>query len=71
MILIDTGPLVALIHADDDHHERCKEALQSLPGSFATVWPVFTEAVYLLNFSWKARTPFGKCWSENSSRSLL
>ncbi|MEJ2280037.1 MAG: PIN domain-containing protein, partial [Candidatus Lokiarchaeota archaeon] len=27
----------------------------SLPGSFATVWPVFTEAVYLLNFSWKAQ----------------
>jgi predicted nucleic acid-binding protein len=55
MILVDTGPLVALIHADDRGHDRCKEALQSLGGSFATVWPVFTEAVYLLNFSWKAQ----------------
>ena len=55
MILIDTGPLVALIHADDRSHGRCKKALQSLRSPFATVWPVFTEAVYLLNFSWKAQ----------------
>jgi predicted nucleic acid-binding protein len=25
MILVDTGPLVALIHEDDDLHPRCKE----------------------------------------------
>lgn len=55
MILIDTGPIVALIHADDQNHVRCKKALQSLRGPFVTVWPVFTEATYLLNFSWKAQ----------------
>jgi predicted nucleic acid-binding protein len=55
MILIDTGPLVALIHADDQNHVRCKKALQSLRGPFITVWPVFTEATYLLNFSWRAQ----------------
>ena len=55
MVLIDTGPLVALIHADDQNHLQCKNALQSSRDSFVTVWPVFTEAMYLLNFSWKAQ----------------
>jgi predicted nucleic acid-binding protein len=55
MILVDAGPLVALIHADDRSHGRCKEALKSMRGPFVTVWPVFTEAIYLLNFSWRAQ----------------
>jgi predicted nucleic acid-binding protein len=60
MILVDTSPLVALIHADGRSHDRCKEALKSTRGPFATVWPVFTEAVYLLNFSWKSQDALGE-----------
>jgi predicted nucleic acid-binding protein len=55
MILVDTGPLIALIHADDQHHERCVAVLQGLAEPLGTVWPVLTEAMYLLNFSWKAQ----------------
>jgi uncharacterized protein len=55
MVLMDAGPLVALVHADDQHHERCKAAFRSLRESLVTVWPVFTEAMYLLNFSWQAQ----------------
>jgi len=55
MMLIDTGPLVALLHADDQNHARCVKALRSLQEPFGTVWPVLTEAMYLLNFSWKAQ----------------
>lgn len=55
MILIDTGPLVALLHADDQSHDRCVKALRSLKEPMATVWPVLTEAMYLLNFSWEAQ----------------
>lgn len=55
MILVDTGPLVALIHEDDEHHQRCKDALASLNEPMGTVWPVITEAMYLLNFSRKAQ----------------
>lgn len=55
MILVDAGPLVALIHADDQHHQRCKEALATLRQPMLTVWPAFTEAMYLLNFSGEAQ----------------
>lgn len=52
MILCDTGPLVALIDADDQHHQRCAEALVLLPDdALITTWPCFTEAMYLL---WRA-----------------
>ncbi len=55
MILVDAGPMVALIHADDHHHERCKEVLRSLKEPMATVWPPVTEAMYLLGFSPEAQ----------------
>lgn len=51
MILTDAGPLVALIHGDDQHHERCKEALRGLREPMLTAWAPFTEAMYLLGFS--------------------
>lgn len=55
MILVDAGPLVAIFHADDQNHDRCVQALRSLRGPLATVWPVLTEAMYLLSFSWEAQ----------------
>lgn len=55
MILVDAGPLIALIHKDDRHHQRCVDVLRSLTEPLATVWPVITEAMYLLSFSWKAQ----------------
>ena len=55
MILVDAGPLIALIHKDDRHHQRCVDVLRSLSEPLASVWPVITEAMYLLSFSWKAQ----------------
>lgn len=55
MILVDAGPLVALIHADDRNHRRCKKAFRALGQPLGTVWPAFTEAMYLLGFSWTAQ----------------
>jgi predicted nucleic acid-binding protein len=54
-MLVDAGPLVALIHAGDRNHERCKRVAAKLRGPLLTVWPAFTEAMYLLGFSWRAQ----------------
>lgn len=55
MILTDSGPLVALIHGNDQHHQLCRDAFRSLDEPLVTVWPAFTEAMYLLGFSWRAQ----------------
>lgn len=51
MILIDAGPLVALISASDRHHESCRAAFAKIQESIGTVWPAVTEAMYLLRGS--------------------
>ena len=49
MILTDTGPLVALLDADDAYHKECIKALKDLPSEpLLTTWICFTEAMYLL-----------------------
>lgn len=48
MILIDAGPLVAWVDADDQHHAGCVKALKRIGEPLGTVWPAFTEAMYLL-----------------------
>ncbi|MFO0701920.1 MAG: PIN domain-containing protein [Nitrospira sp.] len=55
MVLVDAGPLIALIHKSDANHARCVSVFQSLTEPLVTVWPAFTEAMYLLSFSWKAQ----------------
>ena len=55
MSLLDAGPTVVLLHADDRHHQQCKETLRSLAEPLGSVWPVVTEAMYLLGFSWRAQ----------------
>jgi uncharacterized protein len=56
MILIDAGPLVALISASDRHHAACRATLKRIDEPIATVWPAFTEAMYLLRGSQPAQT---------------
>lgn len=48
MILMDAGPLVALVDADDQHHKKCVAALKELREPLVTLWPAVTEAMYLL-----------------------
>ena len=55
MILVDAGPLIALIHEDDNEHRRCREAFASFNEPLGTVWPAIAEAMYMLSFSWQAQ----------------
>lgn len=49
MILIDAGPLVALLDVDDANHAPCLAIVKRLSAQpFLTAWPCFTEAMYLL-----------------------
>jgi len=48
VILIDTGPMVALLRRPDQHHETCVATLRGLQQSLGTVWPVVTETMFLL-----------------------
>lgn len=47
-VLVDAGPLIALIEPTDRDHRRCVAALKTLTDPLVTVWPAFTEAMYLL-----------------------
>ena len=48
MIVVDTGPIVALLNDRDDHHERCKDFLANYPGRLLVPTTVFTEVCMLV-----------------------
>ena len=47
-VLVDTGPLVAIVSPRDQYHELCVKTIQSLPAPLLSCWPVITEAAWLL-----------------------
>jgi len=48
VILVDAGPLVALVDASDQQHGACAATLRELREPMGTVWPAVTEALYRL-----------------------
>lgn len=54
-VLVDAGPLVAILHRDDQDHALCVDSLKKIRIPLATTWPPLTEAMYLLSFSQKAQ----------------
>jgi predicted nucleic acid-binding protein len=48
MILVDTGPLVALFDPKDGQHQRAAKTLRTLRERLCTTIPVLTEAFHML-----------------------
>jgi predicted nucleic acid-binding protein len=49
VILMDTGPCVALFDPQDGQHQRCREALQAIREPLVTTVAVLTEAFHMLS----------------------
>jgi hypothetical protein len=48
MILVDTGPLVALFDPKDRQHDRCVRVLKGIDEPMQTTVPALTEAFHML-----------------------
>ncbi|MGW7658467.1 type II toxin-antitoxin system VapC family toxin [Streptomyces asiaticus] len=48
MLIVDTGPIVALLNRNDPDHKSCAELLESHNGELLITPYVLTEACYLL-----------------------
>jgi uncharacterized protein len=46
-VLVDTGPLVALLDRDSEHHGWVQSRITDMPAPMLTCEPVLTEACYL------------------------
>lgn len=53
-VLVDTGPLVALLSKRDEFHQDCIECLKNLSPPLVTCWPVITEAHWLVHTNTRA-----------------
>ena len=45
----DTGPLVAILDKNDEMHKVCASVIRNIQPPMLTVWPVLTEAAYILS----------------------
>ena len=46
-VIVDAGPLVAILNRLDSHHQECHKQGLVLPQPLLTTWPVVAEAAWL------------------------
>lgn len=64
-VLIDAGPLVAIVNRLDSSHQRCADQLSILPWPLVTCWPVIAEACYLVRRNQAAVSGLFRGFAEN------
>jgi predicted nucleic acid-binding protein len=58
MVLIDTGPLVALFDKDDKYHNKIKAFIVANSYKFVSTLAVITETTYMLDFNINVQLDF-------------
>src|SRR5947207_11664626 len=48
-VACDAGPIIAILDKRDANHEACVDALKSIHLPMLTVWPVLSEAWYMID----------------------
>lgn len=69
-VLLDTGPLVAVLAGDEEAHDACLEAMDGLTSTPYTCWPVVAEAAWLLRKNRRAHDGMLE-WIESGAVELL
>jgi len=69
-VLVDAGPLVALLDRSDNDHKSVVSAFDAIRDPLVTVWPAVVEAMYLLGFSWQAQKALWEILETGAARLL-
>jgi len=64
-IIVDTGPIVAILSASDSYHQVCLETLKIITPPMLTTWAVLTEVHYLLRKDSRALKALFNCFNNN------
>lgn len=70
VVLIDSGPIIALFNSKDKFHKSCIKFLKTFRGELVSTWPVVSEVIYLLSYSIETQTDFLE-WIERGSIQII
>ena len=58
IVVVDSGPLIALFDKDDNYHKKALHFIKNFRGELISNWAVITEVTHLLDFSVRVQIDF-------------